>query len=264
MSTAISLCSYCRSRGSSLALHLHNLITQILHPLLIRRPTKTHPAHDRLQMRAPDANGQPMPPHDAHPNTGQRMRLEIPHPPIHDLRVCVERLDGARVHAPLKVLLRFFVRERPAGHGPERAARREGCDAREGNPERGGGVGGKVRCELDGLGLVGAELDGRDRDAVCSRVSVGFEDAAPVNDLRVPLALFGVYAHTPESLDRRRRGSGRSGGDLALWAGWGTTKIFCHENEGTQGSASTHVEDSVASERFGVLVEASSLVLTQM
>ena len=174
-------------------------------------------------MRAPDANGQPMPPHDAHPNTGQRMRLEIPHPSIHDLRVRVERLDSARMDAPLKVLLRLFVRERSAGHGPERAPSREGSDPGEGNPERGGGMGGKVRGELDGLGLVGAELDGRDGDAVRSRVSECFKDAAPVDDLRMPLALFGVYAYTPESLDRCRRGSGRtrgSGGDSALWAGW--------------------------------------------
>jgi hypothetical protein len=257
------LCSCCRSRGSSLALHLYNLITQLLHLLHIRCPNKTHPAHDRLQMRAPDAYGQPMPPHDAHPNAGQRMRLQIPHPPIHDLRVRVERLDGAHVDAPLKVLLRLFVRERPAGHGPERAPRREGGDSREGDAERGGGVRGKVRGELDGLVVVRAELDGRDGDAVRPGVLVCFEDTAPVDDLRVPLALFGVYAYTSESLDRRRRGSG-GGGNSVLWVGWGAGKILCHENEGTQGSASTHVEDSVSSESFGVLDETSPLVLTQM
>jgi hypothetical protein len=43
--------------------------------------------------------------------------------------------------------------------------------------------------------------------------------------------------------------------------------MLSYEYEGTRGSwatASTHVEDSVASEGFGVPAEAGSLVLTQM
>jgi hypothetical protein len=169
-------------------------------------------------MRAPDAYGQSMPPNDAHANAGQRMRLQITHPPIHDLRVRVEGVDGPRVHTPLEVLLRLFVREGPAGYRPERASRGEGHDAREGDPERGGGVGGEVRCELDGFGLVRSELDGRYGDAVCSWVLVCREDTAPVDDLRVPLPLFGVYAYTSECLDSRRSGSG-SGCNAALWVG---------------------------------------------
>ena len=167
-----------------------------------------------------------MPSHDAHPNTRERIRLEIADPPIDDLRVRVESLDGARVHTPLEVLLRLFVHERSTGHGPERAAPGEGCDARERNAERGGGVRGEVRCELDGLWPVRAELDGRYGDAVCAWVAVCFEDTAPVDDLCVPLAFFGVYAYTSECLDRRRRsggGGGGSGGDL--WVGWRAGKI---------------------------------------
>ena len=75
-------------------------------------------------MRATNTHGQPMPTHDAHADTRQRVRLEIAHPPIDDLGVGVERLDQARVHAALEVLLRLFVREGPAGDRPERALRR--------------------------------------------------------------------------------------------------------------------------------------------
>jgi hypothetical protein len=84
------------------------------------------------------------------------------------------------------------VRERPARDGPERAARRERRDAREGYAERGGGVRCEVRRELDRLWVVGSELDRGDGDAVCARVAVCFEDAAPVDDSGVPGALFGV------------------------------------------------------------------------
>jgi len=89
-------------------------------------------------------------------------------------------------------------------------------------------VGCEVCCELDRLGLVGAELYGRYGDAVRSRVSVRFEDATSVNDFCVPLALFGVYAYTSKCLDRRlcRRDSG---GSLWLWwvgGGWGTGKVL--------------------------------------
>jgi len=143
-------------------------------------------------MRAADADGQPVPPHDAHADPRQRVRLEIAHPPIDDLGVGVESLDRARVHAALKVLLRLFVREGPARDGPERAPRRQGRDARERDPQRGGGVRRKVRRELHRLGQVGAELNGRGGDAVRARVAVGFEDPAPVHGRRVPLSLFGV------------------------------------------------------------------------
>lgn len=176
----------------SFALHLHDFITQLLHLLFIRRPPKPHPTHDRLQMRAAYTHSQPMPPHDAHPHTGHGVRLDIPHPPIHDLGIRVERLDSARVHAPREILLRLFVRERSARDSPERAARGEGRDAREGYAERGGRVGGEVRCELDRLGLVGAELDRRDGDAVGAWVAVCLENAASVHDFCVPWALFGV------------------------------------------------------------------------
>jgi hypothetical protein len=79
-------------------------------------------------------------------------------------------------------------------------------------------VGGEVRCELDGLGLVRSELDERHGDAVRSWVSVRFKDTAPVDDLRVPLALFGVYAYTSECFDSRlrRRCRGGSGGNSML------------------------------------------------
>jgi hypothetical protein len=100
-------------------------------------------------------------------------------------------------------------------------------------------------------------------------VSVRFEDAASVDDLRVPRALFGVYAHTSECLDSRlrRRCRGVSGGNLTLWVGWGAGRMLSYEYEGTWGSwatAPTHVEDSVASEGFGRPAEAGSLVLIQM
>ena len=75
-------------------------------------------------MRAADAHGQPVPTHDAHADARQRVRLEIAHPAIDDLGVGVERLNRARVHAALEVLLRLFVREGPAGDRPERALRR--------------------------------------------------------------------------------------------------------------------------------------------
>jgi hypothetical protein len=67
-----------------------------------------------------------MPTHDAHPDAGHRVRLKITHPPIDDLAVRVESFDRARVHAPLKVLLRLFVRERAPWHCPQRASRWEG------------------------------------------------------------------------------------------------------------------------------------------
>lgn len=114
------------------------------------------------------------------------MRLDITHPPIHDLGIRVESLNSARMHAPLEILLRLFVRERSARDRPERAARREGDDAGERYAERGGRVRRKVRCELDGLGLEGAELDLGDGDAVSPWVTVCFENAASVDDFGVP------------------------------------------------------------------------------
>ena len=143
-------------------------------------------------MLSADAHRQPMPPHDAHPDPGHGVRLHVAHPPIDDLRVRVVRLDGARAHAPLEVLLRLLVRERPPRDRPERPARRERRDAREGDPERGGRVRGEVRRELDRLGVVGTELDRGDGDAVRARMPVRFEDAAPVHDFGVPGALFRV------------------------------------------------------------------------
>ena len=53
-------------------------------------------------------------------------------------------------------------------------------------------MGCEVRCELDGLGLVGTELDGCNRDAVGAWVSVCFENTASVDDFCVPFALFGI------------------------------------------------------------------------
>jgi len=113
----------------SFALHLHDFITQLLHLLFIRRPPKTHPTHDRLQMRATDTYRQPMPPHDAHPHTRHSMRLDITHPPIDDFRIRVESLNSSRMHAPFEILLRLFVHERSTGYRPERTARWEGYDA---------------------------------------------------------------------------------------------------------------------------------------
>ena len=165
-------------------------------------------------MRAADADGQPVPADDTHPDAGQRVRLEIAHPAIDDLGVGIERLDSPGVHAALEVLLRLFVRERAAGHGPERAPRRQRGDAGERDPERGRGVRGKVRRELDGLWAVRAELHGRDGDSVRARMAVGFEDAAPVDDARVPLALFGVYVHVLNRVDG-------CWGWAMLGAGWG-------------------------------------------
>ena len=155
-----------------------------------------------------------MPTHDAHPDTGQCMRFEITHPTIDHLSIRVERLDRARVHAPLKILLRLFVREWATGDGPERAPRGEGNDARDGDPERRGGMGGEVRCELDGRRGVGAELDERNGDAVGARVSVRLESAAPVDYGCVPLTLFRVYAYPTKRFDRRHfaLGSGRPEG----------------------------------------------------
>ena len=200
-----------------LALHLHNFITEFLHFLPVRHPSKTHPTHNRLQMRAPDAYRQSVPTHNTHPDTQQRMRLQITHPPIHDLSVRVESLDRARVHAPLKVLLRFFVCERAPRDCPQRAPRGQRDNARERDPERRGGVGGKVCRELDGFGVVRAELDKRHRDAVRTRVSVRLEDATAVQHGCVPLTLFGIYAHTPERLDGRDRSSLWVGGPEDPW-----------------------------------------------
>jgi hypothetical protein len=84
------------------------------------------------------------------------------------------------------------VRERPARDGPERAARGERRDAGEGDAERGRGVGREVRGELDGLRVVGSELDRGDGDAVRAWMAVCFEDAASVDDFCVPVALFGI------------------------------------------------------------------------
>jgi hypothetical protein len=80
-------------------------------------------------MRAANTNRQPMPPHDAHTDTRHGMRLDIPHPPIHDLSIRIKSLNSARMYAPLEILLRLFVRERPSGHRPERTACRQGYDA---------------------------------------------------------------------------------------------------------------------------------------
>lgn len=159
-----------------------------------------------------------MPTHDAHPDTRQGMCFEITHPTIHHLGIRIERFDRACVHAPLKVLLRLFVREWATGDGPQRPPRGEGDDARDRDPERRGGVGRKVRGELDGLGEVGAELDERNGDAVRARVSVRLKDAAPVNYGCVPLTLFRVYAYATKRFNRRHfaLGSGRGGG-LSQW-----------------------------------------------
>lgn len=53
-------------------------------------------------------------------------------------------------------------------------------------------MGCEVCRELDRLGLVGAELDRCDGDAVGAWVSVCFENTASVDDFCVPFALFGI------------------------------------------------------------------------
>lgn len=53
-------------------------------------------------------------------------------------------------------------------------------------------MGCEVRCELDGLWIVGPELDRGDGHAVCPGVSVCFENTASVDDFGVPFALFGI------------------------------------------------------------------------
>jgi hypothetical protein len=180
-------------------------------------------------MRAANTDRQAMPPHDAHPDPRHSVRLDIPHPPIHDLGIRVESLDSARVHASFEILLRLLVHERPARDRPKRAARRERHDAREGYPERGAGVGGEVGRELDRLGIVGAELERGDGDAVGAGVSVCFEDAASVDDFCVPFALFGVYAYASEWFDRCCcccRGGGGGGGGWWVDSGTGNLGSF--------------------------------------
>ncbi len=164
-----------------LAFHFHDLVAQLLHFLIVRRPAKSHPTHHRLQMRMSNANRQSVPTHNAHPNTRYGMRFDIAYPTIHHLGICVEGLDRTRVHPPLKVLLRLFVYEWATRDGPQRTLRGEGDDAGDRDPKRRGGVGRKMRGELDGLRGVGAELDERDRDAVRARMSIRLEDAAPVD-----------------------------------------------------------------------------------
>jgi hypothetical protein len=78
-----------------------------------------------------------------------------------------------------------------------------------------------MRRKTDWLWLVCSELDGRLGVSVCS------EDTALVDDLRVPLPLFGVYAYTSECLDCRRRRRG----NLTPWVGWGAGRMLSHENE---------------------------------
>ena len=47
-------------------------------------------------------------------------------------------------------------------------------------------MGCEVRCELDGLWVVGTELDQGDGDAVGAWMAVCFENAASVHDFCVP------------------------------------------------------------------------------
>lgn len=83
---------------------------------------------------------------------------------------------------------------------------------------------GKVCRELDRLGAVRTELNGRDGDPVRARVAVGFQDAAPVYDRRVPLSLFGVYVDVSEGLGRCDWAGRGLGLGLGLGDGWGSGK----------------------------------------
>lgn len=76
------------------------------------------------------------------------MPPEVSRPPVNDLRVRIERLDSALMHASFEVLLRFFVRKGTAGDSPERALRREISHTGDGYPERRRGVGGEVGEEI--------------------------------------------------------------------------------------------------------------------
>lgn len=202
-------------------------------------------------MRAADTDGQPVPTDDAHSDAVQSVRLEITHPTIDDLGIGVERLDGARVHPTLEVFLRLFVRERAAGYGPERASRWKGDDARKRDSKGRRGVGRKVRRELDWLWTVRPELDRCDGDAVCARVPVRLEDAAPVHDARVPLSLVRVCVYCPCALGRWRIGGG-----CGPEAGSSVNKIrvfvveFCR----------TYVEDPAVAE-FGAWIEVGFVAL---
>lgn len=193
-----------------------------------------------------------MPTDDAHSDAVQSVRLEITHPTIDDLGIGVERLDGARVHATLEVLLRLFVRERAAGYGPERASCRKRDDPRERDPQRRCGVRREVRRELEWLWTVRPELDRCDGDAVCARVPVRFEDAAPVHDARVPLSLVRVCVYCACALERWR-----IGGCCGPGAGDSVNKIrvfvveFCR----------TYVEDSAVAEDFGAWVKVGFVAL---
>lgn len=72
-------------------------------------------------------------------------------------------------------------------------------------------MGGKVRSELDGSRKVGAELDGRDGDAVRAGVTKRLEDAAPVNHGCVPLTLFRVHAYATKRFNCRHFALGSGG-----------------------------------------------------
>lgn len=72
-------------------------------------------------------------------------------------------------------------------------------------------MGCEVRGELNGRGEMGAELDERDRDAVCARVPKRLEDAAPVDYGCVPLTLFRIYAYTTKRFDCRHFAPGNGG-----------------------------------------------------
>jgi hypothetical protein len=133
-------------------------------------------------MRSTNSKRRPLPCNDLHTHARHRVRAEVRDPALHDLRVRVPRLDRALMHLALKVLLALLVRERAAEHGPQAALRGQGDDLRGGDAERGGGVRGEVREEVEEPDVVRAEVDVRDGDVVRPRVEEGLVHAAAVDE----------------------------------------------------------------------------------
>ncbi len=110
------------------------------------------------------------------------MLLEVLDEHVDDLWVGVPSFDEALVGPTLEVLLGLFVDEGPTEDGPESALCGEVYGLRDGDAEGGCGVAGEVYEEIKELGVVGAEVQGGDGDAVSLGEVVWGADATTVDD----------------------------------------------------------------------------------
>ena len=110
----------------------------------------------------------PLPRRHSDTNPRQLVFPQVPHPPIHNDRVCIPCFDDPLVYASLKVLLTLFMDERSSEDGPHRALCRKWYRARCRDTQRAGSMPSEMRKEVQWVMMVRPEVNLGDGDGMCT------------------------------------------------------------------------------------------------